>query len=188
MSRQTGSHRGKKRDNNAWIVRIVLITFVLAFGMSAAAESIQHSVPMPVALLVLIIFIGLGIFFDIVGIAIASAEEEPFAAMSAKKVRGAECGLMLLKKADRMSNICNDVVGDVCGIVSGAMGAYVAIRIAGAVAPEFSLPIAIAVSGVIASLTVGGKAMGKKIALTRRREIVHAAGRFVSLFVKRKQI
>lgn len=186
MSRQTGSQRGRKRDNNAWIARIVLITFALAFGMSAVAESIQNSVPMPVALLVLFLFIGLGVFFDIIGIAIASAEEKPFVAMSAKKVRGAGCSLALLKKADRMSNLCNDVAGDVCGIVSGAMGAYVAIRIAAAAAPESRLLIAIAVSGVIASLTVGGKAVGKKIALTRRREIVHAAGRCISLFVKRE--
>ena len=90
MSRQAGSQRAKKRNNSAWIVRIILITFLLAFGMSAVAESIQHTVPIYLAILVLLLFIALGIFFDIVGIAIASAEEKPFIAMTAKKVRGAD--------------------------------------------------------------------------------------------------
>lgn len=186
MSRQTGSQRAKKRNNSAWIVRIILITFLLAFGMSAVAESIQHTVPIYLAILVLLIFIGLGIFFDIVGIAIASAEEKPFIAMTAKKVRGADSSLMLLKKADQMSNICNDVVGDVCGIVSGATGAYIALWFAQYAASGSQLLIAITVSSIIASLTVGGKAIGKRIALAKRRQIVHAAGKAISLFGKRK--
>ena len=93
---------------------------------------------------------------------------------------------MLLKKADQMSNICNDVVGDVCGIVSGATGAYIAIWFAQYAASGSQLLIAMTVSSIIASLTVGGKAIGKRIALAKRRQIVHAAGRTISLFAKRK--
>ncbi|MGI5877679.1 MAG: hypothetical protein ACOX7W_03605 [Christensenellales bacterium] len=187
MTRQPAQERTAKKNGSAWIVRVVLITFFLAFGMSAVAEYIEEAVPIWAAVFVLLFFIGLGILFDIVGIAIASAEETPFIAMSAKKVRGASLSLRLLKRADRMSNFCNDVVGDVCGIVSGAMGAYIALWLSRMVAKDAALLIAILVSSVIASLTVGGKALGKKVALARRREIVHAAGRALSFFMKRDQ-
>ena len=35
----------------------------------------------------------------------------------------------MLRNASRVSSVCNDVVGDICGIVSGATGAVIVARL-----------------------------------------------------------
>lgn len=172
-----------KKKRNTWVLQIIAITFGLALGMSLVAEALQASVSVFVAVGVLLLFILTGILFDIVGIAVASADITPFVAMASKKVPGAASCLFLVKRADRVSNFCNDVVGDVCGIVSGAMGAAISLQIMQRLSAG-GLWVPIVVSSVIAAMTVGGKALGKTVALTRRKQIVYAAGRALSLFIK----
>ena len=87
------------------------------------------------ALLILALFIGLGILFDIIGVAVTAADPRPFHSMAAHKEKGAKEALKLLRNADRVSSVCNDVVGDICGIVSGATGAVIVARLQSGTGP-----------------------------------------------------
>jgi CBS domain containing-hemolysin-like protein len=119
----------------------------------------------------------LGIIFDVVGVAVTSADEKPFHSMAARKVPGAQESIRLLRNAERVSSICNDVVGDICGVVSGSASATIAAQILSNF--EFSWPqiISLIMSALVAGLTVGGKAVGKTFAMNSSTVIVHTVGK-----------
>lgn len=54
---------------------------------------------------------------------------KPFHSMAAHREKGAKEALMLLRSASRVSSVCNDVVGDICGIVSGSTAAVIVTRL-----------------------------------------------------------
>ena len=86
---------------------------------------------------------------------------------------------MLLRNAERVSSICNDVIGDICGVVSGSASATIAAQILANF--EFSWPdvVSLAMSALVAGLTVGGKAVGKGIAIGSCTDIVYHAGQVI---------
>lgn len=76
------------------------------------------------------------------------------------------------------------MAGDICGVVSGAAGTTLSLRIAEMQGVGSTFYIGIVVAGFIAALTVGGKALGKGFAIRRSREIVFFVGRCLTLFKK----
>lgn len=126
---------------------------------------------------VIILIILIGIVFDILGVAVAVADEAPFHAMSAKKTRGARQALKMIRNADSVASFSNDLVGDIAGTVSGAASASLVFRIA-SLNPAVNQTVAGVIAvGLAAALTVGGKAVGKRLAITQATSIVLEAGR-----------
>ena len=131
--------------------------------------------------ILLIITIAFGILFDVIGTAVISANEASFHALNSRRIKGAKQGLFLIKNSSRISSVCNDIVGDVCGIVSGALGAMIAISLS----TRFNISntlISIIVSAFISSMTVGGKAIFKKVALTSADSITLTVSKVLSKF------
>ena len=79
-----------------------------------------------------------------------------------------------------MSSICNDVVGDICGVVSGAASATIAARALTYVNFSWPQAVSLGMSALVAGLTVGGKAVGKTVAIRSCTEIVFTVGRFLA--------
>ena len=65
-----------------------------------------------------------------IGVAVAAADEKPLHAMGADRVHGSRQAIWLVRRAGRVANICNDVVGDVSGTISGAITASLAVGLA----------------------------------------------------------
>lgn len=112
-----------------WVVTIFLVTIVISGTISFVSDAVMESSSLPVAFLILLVIILVGILFDTVGMAVATADEKPFHSMAAKKVPGAQEAIRLLRNAERVSSICNDVVGDICGVVSGSASATIAAQV-----------------------------------------------------------
>jgi len=93
--------------------------------------------------------------------------------------------IRLVQNAERVSNICNDVVGDICGIVSGAMGAAIIGRLVVHASDAQTLFYNVFLSALIAAITVGGKAFGKQFAMRYSKDIVFMAARVYAFFQKR---
>ena len=176
-----------------WVVTIFLATIVISGTISALSDVLMANSSMAVAFLILLIIIFVGIVFDIIGMAVATADEKPFHSMAARKVPGAQESIALLRNAERVSSICNDVVGDICGVVSGSASATIAAQILSNF--EFSWPqiASLAMSALAAGLTVGGKAIGKGFAVNSCTTIVYSVGKMVyalnhlpALFRKKK--
>jgi len=152
-------------------VKILIISLVVSAGISVVTELLMDRMSVIAAGFVALFIMLLGIVFDLIGIAFATCDPTPFVSMASKKIKRAKSALTLLKSADVVSNICNDVVGDICGIVSGAAGAAIVVKIA-LTGHMDDFAISIAVPSIIAALTISGKAMGKSIAIKNNKQIV----------------
>lgn len=130
---------------------------------------------------ILAAFILVGIIFDVIGIAVTVANEAPFNSMATRRQRGAAESLLLIKKANVVTSYCNDVIGDVTGIVSGTTAALIAARLMEGLNNE-NLIFPLGISALVAGLTVGGKAIGKILAFNNSTEIVLSVGKLLNVF------
>ena len=169
----------EQRKTILWVVSIFFITIFVSGTISFVSDIIMSTSTMFVAFLILIAIVMIGIIFDVIGVAVTSADERPFHSMAARKVPGALESLKLLRKAERVSSICNDVVGDICGVVSGSASATIAAQLLHNF--DFSWPqmIGLAMSALVAGLTVGGKAIGKTFAIGSCTYIVQNVGKMI---------
>ena len=182
------AQKRERQKTIRWVVTIFLVTIVVSGTISLLSDLIMSGSSMPVAFLILLVIIFIGIVFDVIGMAVASADEKPFHSMAARKVPGAQEAIRLLRNAERVSSICNDVVGDICGVVSGAASATIAAQILSKF--EFTWPqiVSLLMSALAAGLTVGGKAVGKGFAVSSCTQIVHSVGKLLySLRLFRKE-
>lgn len=132
------------------------------------------------AFLVLAIFILLGIIFDIVGVSVTAASTAPFHSMASKKEPGASEALRLIRNAEKVSSICNDVVGDISGIISGTTSALIVAKLMTDLTTENVL-IQLGISALVTGATVGGKAVGKTLAINNSTRIVLDVGKLIHL-------
>ena len=169
--------RRERKKTRKWVLQIFLITIFISAAITFLSDEIMANSSIFMAFVILLIIVLVGIIFDIIGVAVTSADEKPFHSMAARKVPGAHESIKLLRNAERVSSICNDVVGDICGVVSGSASATIAAEVLRNF--EFSWPriITLAMSALVAALTVGGKAIGKTFAIKSSTFIVHGVGR-----------
>lgn len=155
-----------------------LLTFTVALVTSPLSESAVRALNLPLAVLIVAVIVAVGVFFDIIGVAAAAADEAPFHAMAAKRRAGARAALGLVRNADRVAAFANDVVGDVAGTLAGAAGAAVAVRLGEWLDGRGThLVVTPLVLALVAGLMVGAKAAGKGFALREHRRILLALGR-----------
>ena len=181
-----GSKRQQK-EAARWALTIFLVTIAVSATISFTSNEIMDCSSIAVAFLILLFIIAVGIVFDIVGVAVTSADEKPFHSMASRRVPGAKEAIRLLRSAGKVSSICNDVIGDICGVVSGAASATIAARALTYV--QFSWPqvVTLGMSALVAGLTVGGKAVGKTVAIRSCTEIVFLVGRILAAWSRGKQ-
>ena len=132
--------KGEESSQYRWAVTVFLLAVALSAALSLASESMLSGAGMAVALLILGLFIALGIVFDILGVAVTAADPRPFHSMASHKEPGAKEALNLLRNASHVSSVCNDVVGDICGIVSGTTGAIIVVRLQAVSYTHLTLP------------------------------------------------
>ena len=118
------------KSNHKWVFHVTVMAFLISVVLSIITNTVVNDLFVAVAFVVLILVILLGIFFDVIGLAVATATEVPFHAKATKRLKGAKESISLLKNASVVASFCNDVIGDICGIVSGGLGTTLAITIA----------------------------------------------------------
>lgn len=176
-----------KKTDKVWVVKTIVITFTLSAVFNILSSGIMNLVSIWIAILILLFFILTGIVFDIVGMAVTTASEAPFHSMAARRIKHADRAIRLIKAKDKVSNFCNDVVGDICGIISGSASAAVVAYIL-KISPSLNgFLLSLIVTASVAALTVGGKAMGKTIAIRHSNTIVYIASRILSVLTFRKK-
>ncbi len=174
-----------KQSQKRWVLTVVILSFVLSILMSLLTSIFVESAGLFVALLALIALVLLGIITDVIGTAVTSAEDQPFIAMASKRITGAKQALRLIRMAEKVSSLLNDVVGDIVGIVSGSAGSVIALSLV-----KLGVPGTVA-SVLIAAFTsafmIGGKAYGKGFAIENSAKIVLQVGRVMALFEKKQK-
>ena len=158
----------KKKSRVKWVATAFLLSFVISAVFSVAMGEVTAKADVVIAILLLLFFIALGIAFDIIGLAVATADPSAFHSMAAQRLRAGKKGVWLINNSDRVSSICNDIVGDICGVVTGAAGAAIVAKLFAGGAFWASL----SVTALISALTVGGKAACKHFAMQNSTSIV----------------
>ena len=173
-----------KFKNIKWVLTILVLSFFLSVIISFISNGIMEATRnIIIASSVVIIIIFINIIFDVLGTAVTAANEVPFRAMASRKMAGAKIAIKMVRKADRVSNVCNDVIGDICGIISGSGAAFIIASMAKYEDPIILTIIGLCITGIVASATVSGKAFGKILAITYSNDIVYFVAKFLSAFV-----
>ena len=171
----------KKNVNIRWIVTIFLLTVLISAVFSMVSNVLLMEASLVSAFLILLVIIVIGIVFDIIGVAVTAADPKPFNSMAAHKVPGGKEALKMLKNAEKVSSFCNDVVGDICGVISGTASAAIVVLMLSNVRAQGYIPtvLEIFMAALVSGLTVGGKAVGKSLAMNQSTAIVHTAAKLV---------
>ena len=162
------------KEQIKWFIQVFIMTFILSMLFSYISANGVSNLSLIPAILILILVIGIGIFFDIIGVAVTVANEHEFHAKASKKIEGSKASIKLIRNAPKVANICADVIGDICGVLSGAISALIAMKITEQFGLSFNIQFIL--SATVAALTVGGKALGKGVANNNSTKIVHAVG------------
>ncbi len=180
LDRTSAAQKKAKKNSNSragWIAIVFFSTIVISAFITRLSDVLLEGSGIFAALAILLIIVFVGIAFDIVGVAVTAAEEQPLHSMASKRIPGAREAISLVQNADRVASICNDVVGDICGVVSGSASAVIAVRLMEDFILSWPSALKVAMSAIVAGLTVGGKAIGKGIALRYSVPILHFVGR-----------
>lgn len=176
---------GSRKENTKWIIIITFSSFVVSAFLSFISSSVLENVNNIIALVVVLIIIFIGIIFDIIGIAVTAADEVPFHAMASRKLYGAKRAIKLIRNANKVSSFCNDVVGDICGVISGAASALIILRVTQGGASSNTIIASLVISGAVAAITIGGKAIGKTFAIGYSNYIVYKVGVIIQFVMGR---
>ncbi|WAM30675.1 hypothetical protein [Caldicellulosiruptor naganoensis] len=160
-----------------------ILSYLLSASLNYISSIVSKKLPITISFILLLLIILIGILFDIIGIATTAADEVPFHAMAAKKVKGAKNSIWLIKNASRVSSICNDVIGDICGILSGSLSASIIFYISKNSNADIVF-LSLLLTATVAAVTISGKAIGKYFAIKKSHDIVKISGKILSIFIK----
>lgn len=168
-----------------WTVAIAVITLVLAAIFSIVSTFILSGVSWGIGMLIVFMIVLIGVLSDTIGVAATAADEIPFHAMAAERVPGAKHAVLITRNADRFANFCNDVIGDIAGIISGTAAAFVVVELSLQLGQgdnsSYQSWISVIFTSIIAAITVGGKSLGKTIAIHYSTPIIYQVGRLFYL-------
>ena len=179
MKEKSDRHKKTSHSRVRWLISVFLMALTISAVFSFLSQGLLSAASLLGAFAVLLSIIAIGILFDLLGVAVTAAEEKPFHSMASRKVPGGTEGIWLLRNAGRVSSICCDVVGDICGVISGAAAAVIAVEAWTSLQRPSLRVIQLLLSALVAALTILGKAFCKQIALDNSTAIVHGAARFI---------
>ena len=183
--KQPHSKKQKGGLKRRWALKAFIITFILSAFFSILSE-MTESLGIVFTRILLLVFVAMGIIFDGVGVSVTSCELAPLVSMASRKVKGSKTAIKLVKNAEVVSNICNDVIGDCCSIMSGACTATLVLKIVESLPSAPEKILAVSVSALVSAMTVGVKACLKTVAINKSKEFVMLTSRILSVFQKEK--
>lgn len=176
--------KSSKKKRNVWWIKATVISLVLSAFFSYLSEIVSNAEQIVVVIILLAFLILSGILFDAIGVAVTSCDTTPIISMASRKVYGAKTALCLTKNSDTVSSVCNDIVGDIFSIISGACSAALVVKITMSLQQTWQIVLSIAVSAIVSAMTIGGKAFMKKIAISNSKDFVMFVARVLAIFNK----
>lgn len=176
--------KSSKKKRNVWWIKATVISLVLSAFFSYLSEIVSNAEQIVVVIVLLAFLILSGILFDAIGVAVTSCDTTPIISMASRKVYGAKTALWLTKNSDTVSSVCNDIVGDIFSIISGACSAALVVKITMSLQQTWQIVLSIAVSAIVSAMTIGGKAFMKKIAIDNSKDFVMFVARVLAIFNK----
>ena len=178
----------RKKEGGFWALKVTIATFLTTAIFTFLSDATVTNSSIIVASLIVFFLILISIIFDVVGVAVTSCDISSLLPMSKRGVKESKIAISLVKNASKVSSVCSDVVGDICSIISGACGTVIVAKILLFVGINHEFVLTISISSLLAGITVGGKAFGKKFAINYSKQIVIMTAKVLSMFaIKRKK-
>lgn len=151
---------------------MIILSFFITAALTFLSDLVLNDLNIIFSILIILLFISIGVIFDMLGIAITTTEPKSFHAMASRKIDSAKIALKLTKISPKIASFCNDVVGDICNIISGASGIALALALSEILCINKTIMILL-ISSLIASITIGAKAIGKTYAIKNSDKITY---------------
>lgn len=178
-----GKNKNKLNKADFWVIKITILTFLGAVVCSYLSQITTSRSDIIVSIMLLSFMILISILFDGIGLSVASCSKEKMQKYSVFP-KQYNIALKLIKNAEKVNNVCADVIGDMCGILSGACGTAIILQLS--LEGQLAHWSTVLASSIIAAITVGGKASLKKIAVKNSAEFVFMSAKIISLFCVKK--
>ena len=175
MKNQNGQKQKKEEKGQShlrWVIRIFLLSVSLSAVLSLCSGAALEGAGVVTAACILMFFVLLGMAFDIIGVAVTAADVKPFHSMASHRAKGAKQAITLIRSAEKVGSCGNAVGGDICGIVSGSTAAVIVTQLQKSFGWR-SIIVSTAVTAIISGVTIGGKAVGKRIAIKKSKKVVY---------------
>ncbi len=167
-----------------WAAKITCVTLALSLVVSFITELTSSKSNLVISFLMLTLLIIISIIFDTIGVAATSCDIRRLLDAEIKKIKGAENAVKLVKNAEKVANICSDVIGDMCATISGACAAAIVIIYTANNPKQYVFNIIM--SSLVAAVTVGGKAVFKLFAINKSQDIMLMCGKMIGVFLRKK--
>ena len=164
--------------SHKWTAAVLVLSFALSVGFSAVTTTALAQLNLVWAFCVLLVIIFINILFDMVATATQTAEEHPFHSLAARRVAGASQSVAIIRHAPQVANLCADVIGDIAGIISGGATTLIIAELVSVFHFSGIWP-SLTLTGLVSSLTIGGKAFCKGIAMYNSNAIVFVMGKII---------
>jgi len=158
-----------KKQNFRWAFKTLVLSISLSIVFSMLSQSLFPNLHETVSLFVIAFFIVVSVIFDMVGVAVTSLDVKQLEKFAGQK--GYQTAIKLNQNTEKVSSFCGDVVGDICGILSGAGGVSLVVNMHIQNANIYFLVTCI-VSSLIAGITIFGKAIMKGYAVDNCETVV----------------
>ena len=162
--------------SNKWTVIVVILSFALSILFGSVTSGIMADLHISMAFVVLFVIIAVNVLFEMFGTAVAAAEEYSFHSLASRRVKGASQSVKIIRHAPQVSNLCNDVIGDIAGIISGSSTAIIVTELVIAFGWN-GIIVSLVLTALVAALTIGGKAFFKGIAMQNCNSIIFFLGK-----------
>lgn len=104
----------EEKKPHSWVITIAITTFVLSLFFSYISNTAIAGLNVLPGIFILMLVILIGVFFDLLGVAVTIAKEDEFHARASKKIKGSKTAIRLIRNSEKVSNVCADVIGDIC--------------------------------------------------------------------------
>lgn len=176
-----------KKNNLRWAYKTFVLSISLSIVFSVMSQSLFPKLDMFLSLFVIAFFIVISVVFDMIAVAVTSINKSQLDKY--KKNKGYATAIKFCENTEKVSSFCGDVVGDICGILSGAGGVSLVLNM-NITNSNVYFVVTCLVSSMIAGLTIFGKAIMKNYAMENCDKVVMKTGQLfeVSLFESLKKI
>lgn len=153
----------------------IAISMSLFFGF--VSQTLLSKMGIVFASVGILFFVSVSVAFDMLGIAVTTAEPEMFEKWVSRNIKGAKVGLQLCNNSEKVCSFCADVVGDICSTLCGAGGACIVVVLTANIEnSNLIMFVSILTSAFIAGLTIFFKALMKERALKKSNKIILRLG------------
>ncbi len=163
-----------KKNNLKWAVKTFVLSICLSILFSMVSQSLFPTLSSFLSVFIIVFFIILSVIFDMIAVAVTSTDICQLEKY--QKDRGYKTAIKLCQNTEKISSFCGDVVGDICGILSGAGGVSLVVNLHIQDA-NICFLVTCFVSSLIAGITIFGKAIMKNYAVEKCAVVVMNTGK-----------